>query len=201
MKALKDWLAGLLGPDKDFRPSYGVDGDPDIEAPPEEVFGLSPRRRQALRKFVLLACAHLGEAEASRLADVVLAVDASDPAEALLEGLGGDDGQRPGRRVLIEADWKAPEEIEWQAQEVADALRLDEQWLAPESDGLGDAQAMLDRLTGWLARRQHVLLQVDAGDDACHALVLPADHAERVIALARKAGLKVQGKAVPTARV
>jgi hypothetical protein len=183
------FLALNHGPAPAFRPSYGIDGDPDEETSPEEIFQLSAKTRTALRKFVLGLCGHLDEREAIRLArNVSICRHAISSTEALIEGLTGDGGQDHGKRVLMQVDWKAADEVVWQAQEILAMLLPDERW---SIDGPVDVQHGLDAFDAWLAERGHALVQLESEEDAYYAFVVPQRRMPLVLRQAAEVGLIV----------
>lgn len=183
------FLAQNHRPAPAFCPSYGIDSDPGEETSPEEIFQLSATTRTALRKFVLGICEHLDEREAIRLArNVSICCHAISPVEALIEGLTGEGGQEDGKRVLMQIDWKAADEVVWQAREILALLLPHEQW---DVDEPADVQAGLDSFNAWLAMRGHTLVRLESEEDAYYAFVVPGRRTELAVRLAVEAGLTV----------
>jgi hypothetical protein len=153
--------------------------------------------REAMETFMRLVSRQLGDDESERLTRNVLARfdDCEDPAgkddagEFFLEGLMDDDGQQRGKWMLIQVDWKASDEIDWQANEMLATHGIDDQW---EWDSGGQTvmqglKVLADRLT----KHALTLLSVDLGHDAYYMLIVDNGVAEQAIEVGRRAGLDV----------
>ncbi|HEX7987696.1 MAG TPA: hypothetical protein VF616_29570 [Duganella sp.] len=171
------------------------------EAQPVEADPQSARQaaayKEAMAQFVRLICRQLDDEESARLADNVLAqfaggeadADKETVAEYFYEGVLGDAGQQRGQWLLIQVDWKASDEIDWQVNEILATRGIDDQWVW-DSEGKTVMQG-LQVLSGWLAKHALSLLSIDFGHDAYYMLIVDDGIAERAIALGRRAGLDV----------
>jgi len=92
----------------------------------------------------------------------------------------------------MQIDWKASDEMVWQAREMLALLLPHERW---EVDEPADVQAGLDSFKAWLAVRGHTLMLIESEEDAYHAFVVPDRCAALAVRLAADAGLTVAGPA------
>lgn len=91
--------------------------------------GLSLRKKN-LQTFLQFVTRQLNKTESQRLCRVAKrALDDSESSfEALSEVIFGEEGQRRGKWVFIQLDWKAREEIVWQVSEILSAFGVSERW-------------------------------------------------------------------------
>lgn len=180
----------------------------DLTAPPEptgeddgslsdtqilkEYFSVSKQTKQALRHFVTLITAQLGVEESRRLTKSVLSHlgPGVTTSEAIENGIL-DEGQRRGKWVLIQVDWKATEEVEWQATELLTVAGLTEIWHPKDGAKVPVPRALLE-FSSWVKQRGFRLLHLDLGHDAYYALLVLPDKSEEIVRAADEAGLKVQ---------
>ncbi|WP_219114467.1 hypothetical protein [Janthinobacterium sp. UMAB-56] len=96
----------------------------------KEYFSASTQAKQALRRFLTLITAQLGTEESQRLTKLVIShLGRGDTtSEAIESGILDDEGQRRGKWVLLQVDWKATEEVEWQANELLTVAGINETW-------------------------------------------------------------------------
>jgi len=154
----------------------------------------APARREALTRLTHLATAHLDEAERRRLMEVMLASfdRYGNSSEAFEEIALGKEGQAAGQWFVIQCDWKASEEVEWQVAEVAASLGIPDRW----SWGVSDERARtvpggLCEVAKWAAPLGFEMLHIDVGSDTYFAILIKRDDAESACQAAVSAGLKV----------
>jgi hypothetical protein len=154
----------------------------------------APVQREALTRFTRLATAHLDEAERHRLMQVMLASfdRYGNSSEAFEEVALGKEGQVAGQWFVIQCDWKASEEVEWQVSAVATGFGIPEPW----SWGVGDEKARtvpggLCEVAKWAAPLGFEMLHIDVGSDTYFAILIKRDDAECACQAAASAGLKV----------
>jgi hypothetical protein len=149
---------------------------------------------EALKRFMYLVTAHLGHIESQRLTDAVLAsfeMD-GDPSEAFQESFHGDEGQKRGQWFVIQCDWKAFEEVEWQIAEVASSFCISERWTWDASEAATrTVPAGLCDAARWAAPLGFELLHLDLGGDAYYAIMVKRSEAEEACRTADAAGLIV----------
>lgn len=158
-----------------------------------EYFSVSQSAKQALRAFTLLISCHLGAAESKRLANQVMRSmqPGCSTVEALVEGLRGAAEQSDGQCLMIQLDWKAAEEIDWQAAAVAGTLNITDKWGAPASSpGCHPAHQALVQFGEWLDAHDYELLHIDTESDSYAAVAVPRSSRAEAIRLAALAGLK-----------
>ena len=156
-----------------------------------EHFSVSQDGRRALRTFVSLAAAPLGPAEAKRLSALVhraIYKSGSSAAQAWGEGLLGENGQRRGKWLVISTDWKASDEIEWQAHEIIQSLGISDHW---NGASLNTVREGLSALAAWLSERGFTLLSVDSECDSYYAFAAPKGKVDELMRLSIVAGLNV----------
>lgn len=156
-------------------------------------FSFSEEAGQALGRFVSLISGHLGSGESERLSSLAVSrLRLGDTADdAIADSLLGDDGQRPGKWLLLQVDWKATEEVEWQANELLAAAGLTERWQLQDGPDTTVPQALL-AFSAWAEHLGFHLLHLDLGHDAYYALLAPADRSAAMLRAALEAGLKLQ---------
>lgn len=183
-------LFALLSPKPE--PEHTDDLAPDPHAVAE-----TAAYKEAMARFMRLVSRQLGEAESERLtANVLAQFDGSEVAGGrdaianfLCEGLLGDEGQQRGKWMMIQVDWKASDEIDWQVDEMLAARGIDDQWQW-DSEGKTVMQG-LKVLSDWLPKHALSLLSVDFGHDAYYMLIVDDDIAGQAIEVGRRAGLDV----------
>lgn len=117
----------------------------------------------------------------------------SAAADALLEALTehAQDGE-PDWRLVLWVDWKAWDEVEWQAGLMARTRGLPDafHWERREGEGVEDALAAFAM---WLRPLGHRYLSWERGEDAHFGFVVPEVEVATFVAAARRAGLDVPG--------
>ncbi|MCW5300528.1 hypothetical protein DXT88_20365 [Herbaspirillum lusitanum] len=158
----------------------------------KEYFSVSKQNKKALRRFVRLITVQLGVEEGQRLTTSVIShLGPGNTASEAIENGILDDGQRRGKWVLMQVDWKATEEVEWQANELLTVAGITETWHM-ESETKATVPHALVEFSSWVKPRGLRLLHLDLGDDAYYALLVSADHLEEIVQAAEEAGLKIQ---------
>lgn len=160
------------------------------------------QQREALAAFMELVCRQLQAAERQRLRNRVLRsleqlqdddgddADEISAGDALLDALMADDGQRRRQWLMIQVDWKAWDEIDWQVNELLDTRGITERWSwTPAAQEDMNVMRGLQALEAWLNVRQLALLHVDVDADAYYALIVDQSVRTEALALARTAGL------------
>jgi len=147
-----------------------------------------------LERFMCLVTAHLDVAEGRRLTDAVLTGFDShgDTATAFEEGILGDQGQQRGQWLVIQCDWDAHDELEWQVAEVAATFGIQGQWRWPSREPeTRTVPAGLGNVANWIAPFGYELLHLDLGGDAYYALMVRRGDAENARQAAGTSGLDV----------
>jgi hypothetical protein len=158
----------------------------------KEYFSVSRQAKQALRRFVTLITAQLGVEESQRLTKSVIShVRPGDTTSEAIENGILVDGQRRGKWVLLQVDWEATEEVEWQANELLIVAGITETWHPQGGTNVTVPRALL-QFSSWVKPRGFCLLHLDLGHDACYALLVLAEKLEEIRRAAEDAGLKVQ---------
>jgi hypothetical protein len=175
------------------------ESDPAGQAEPDpELIAQAAAYKQAMEQFMRLVTRHLGDEESGRLTNNVLAqFDGSEVNEGwfaltnfLCEGLLGEQGQEHGKWLMIQVDWKASEEIDWQVNEMLETRGIDDRW-EWDSDGRTVMEG-LEVLSDWLPRHALSLLSVDFGQDAYHMLIVDDAIAAQAIETGQRAGVDVR---------
>ena len=160
---------------------------------PDLVPRVSKAKRSAFTELLELAFARMPPQDAKELAVKRAAlferVDEADAAleRALTEFESVED--RTSTSAAIACDWKADDELEWQAALLADAHSLQEQWSSPRSGLEGDLVA----LASWLRTRDIVLLDFSSGDNLVAFAVKP-DQVEVAKSLFKKLRVPVRAR-------
>jgi len=158
----------------------------------KEYWPVSEEDNQALRRFVRLITVQLGAEESDRLTTLVMSErEPGDAIEAGINAILDEDGQRRGKWVLIQVDWKATEEVEWQANELLTAAGIAENWHMENGTKVTVPHALVEFST-WVRPRGFRLLHLDLGDDSYYALLVREDQLEEIVLAAEDAGLDVQ---------
>lgn len=115
-------------------------------------------------------------------------------SEAFEEIALGKEGQKIGQWFVIQCDWKASEEVEWQIAEVASSFGISERWSWKEGVDEQDrtVPAGLCEVADWAAPLGLEMLHIDIGSDTYYAILIRQDDAESARQAALSAGMKVQ---------
>lgn len=189
------YVAKLFRRDSEPRPNQAPSAPPSLsKITSAEKDEITSARREALARFMRLATAHLDDVESRRLMDLLLAhFDINgDSSEALEEVAMGNGGQKHGQCFVIQCDWKASEELEWQVAGIASSFGITERW----TWGAGDAMSRtvpggLCDAAHWAAARGFEMLHIDLGSDTYFAIMVRHHDAENTYQSALSAGLKV----------
>ena len=122
---------------------------------------------------------------------IYLKIVASGPRRHRASGILDDEGQRRGKWVLLQVDWKATEEVEWQANELLTVAGITETWHLQGGTKTTVPRALLE-FSSWVKPRGFRLLHLDLGNDAYYALLMSQDKSAEIVQMAKEAGLKVQ---------
>src|SRR5450830_1557349 len=158
----------------------------------KEYFSVSKQNKQALRRFVRLITVQLGVEEGQRLTTSVIShLGPGNTASEAIENGILDDGQRRGKWVLMQVDWKATEEVEWQANELLTVAGINETWHLQGGTHTTVPKALLE-FSSWVKPRGGRLLHLDLGNDAYYALLMSEEKSAEIVQTAKEAGLKVK---------
>ena len=187
---LKKWLA----------PPSPTDADPALERDPrvadfnerDAVNGLS----SALASFVKRVLAPVGEMEAERAAHILAEALAGreSPTDCLAWGLLDmqQDDAKADWALVIYTDWKAVEEVAWQADAVLMTLGIAERWAIPAAEQDHTVPHLLLSFSAWLRPHGYQLLYVDTGGDNYYALPIRSDAVDEAMQLADAARLDIR---------
>jgi hypothetical protein len=159
--------------------------------------------RQAFAALAGIATGHLPQEAAVKAAAALSArlKPGTTPSEAMARWIGANNGPKSRNLGVMCVDWKAREEIQWQAERIAKAHRIeldwhydfraDRSWEGWEERGETPVSAPLRALADAL-RRQGLALIVLANDDTVCAFAVRVEHEVEVLALADRLGLAVE---------
>jgi hypothetical protein len=188
-------LSKLLGRDLTAPPQPSVEEDEHLSDAQilNEYFSVSTQAKQALKHFLTLVTAQLGATESQRLIKLVIShLGRGDTtSEAVESGILADEGQRLGKWVLLQVDWKATEEVEWQANELLAVAGITETWHPQGGTNTTVPRALLE-FSSWVKPRGFRLLHLDLGNDAYYALLMSEEKSAKIVQIAKEADLKVQ---------
>lgn len=159
----------------------------------EEYFSVPTHAKESLGRFLTLITAQLGTEESQRLTKLVIShLECGDTTGGAIEsGILDDEGQRRGKWVLLQVDWKATEEVEWQANELLTVAGITETWHLQGGTMTTVPRALLE-FSSWVKPWGFRLLHLDLGNDAYYALLMSQDKSAEIVQMAKEAGLKVQ---------
>ncbi|MFC5430685.1 hypothetical protein ACFPTO_18040 [Paraburkholderia denitrificans] len=105
--------------------------------------------------------------------------------------IGGTETIAPSDWCLcISVDWRASDEIEWQANRLLHTLGIADRWTCPGGD-LTVPDALLS-FGAWLAQKGYTLLHLDTGSDGYIAFAIRRDDLDEALSLATTAGAVVE---------
>jgi len=167
-----------------------VSGDAIWEILHPKKEGLSLRKKN-LQTFLQFVTRQLNKTESQRLCRVAKrALDDSESFfEALSEVIFGEEGQRRGKWVFIQLDWKAREEIVWQVSEILSTFGVSERWERDCEAEFGSVPEALLALSDWLAGRDLALLHFETNSDSYCSLIVRASDVSTAKELAMAAQL------------
>ena len=171
----------------------------DTNVPEDEIWELLhptnkaelSRRKKNLQGFLQFATRQLNKTEAQRLCRIAKRAldDTEDSFDALGEVMSGEEGQRRGKWVFIQLDWKAREEIVWQVSEILATFGISERW---EHDCEAEFQSVpeaLLALSEWLSERALALLHFETNSDSYCSVIVRASESSTAKELALAAQL------------
>jgi hypothetical protein len=183
-RAWKNYVAGIPK-------SEVVDSIPESQWNQADLLpAVSKAKRKAFTELLVLIFAHLPPNEAAALAKRgASALTRADEVDTALRDalLPPEDKENSERRGFIACDWKAAEEVKWQADLLCQAHRIPATWQAPE----GDLKAVLQNLDFWLQQQRRQLLCFSVGDSLV-AFTLPMEHAVAAVDLGKKFKLAIR---------
>lgn len=152
---------------------------------------VSKARRSSFIEVLQIGFSHLPEVQAKALAlERAALFDRADEADLALERALAEFESPEARArasAAIVCDWKAGDELEWQAALLARAHGLTEPWASPRQ-GL---EPDLGNLASWLHAQGLLLADFSSGDNVIAFAVRP-QQAARLRALLRKLGVDVR---------
>ncbi len=148
----------------------------------------------ALAEFARRVAAPLGNAEADRLAAWVRTggQPGDDIAELLTWAIARDPGEDVAWTLTIWVDWKASDEIEWQANRLLDTLGIAARWEWTRAPDEHTVPIGLLDFGDWLRPHGYHLLHVETGGDDDFAFPIQAALLDEALAHAERAGLQVE---------
>lgn len=148
-------------------------------------------RKKNLQAFVQFATRQLNKTESQRLCRVAKrALDDNESSfDALCEVISGEAGQRRGKWVFIQLDWKAREEIVWQVSEILSTFGVSERWERDCVTEFGSVPEALLALSDWLVSKNLALLHFETESDSYCSLIVRASDVSTAKELASAAQL------------
>ncbi|UXU85966.1 hypothetical protein LXM88_01400 [Burkholderia sp. S-53] len=198
MAKIRDFLRRLLQSKPiTATPSTVEVGDPELTDADilREYFSPSRGTVDHLAELIQLITTPLNEALRDRLVSKVRDAEPGENATDILVWALTRDTVEPevndeGRWTLcIEVDWRASDEIEWQANEILSTLKMEQRW---EWGNVGLCPVGLLAFNAWLVPRGYTLMHVDTGNDAYFAFVVLQSEAAKVLSLAQASGVDVE---------
>jgi hypothetical protein len=150
---------------------------------------VSKAKRKAFNDLLALIYSHFppqtADALVQRGSRVLSRGDEVDTAlrNALLPEEAAGEESNPG---FMACDWKAAEEVQWQANLLCQSHGLSERWSAPN----GSLMSILQDLDAWLHGQGHSLLYFSDGDGLV-AFALPTDRVASAIAIGKRLKLAI----------
>jgi len=157
------------------------------------------RKKKNLKSFLKFITSHLKKSEVQRLVRIAskgldscdYSFDEYSSFSALSEIISGDEGQKRGQWVFIQIDWKADDEIAWQASEIFSLYGIEEKWTYTNDTQHSDAPKALKNLSEWLLKREFSLVHLETGGDCYCSFIIKASNLTMVKELAKEAELKI----------
>ncbi len=199
--AWKRYLASIPAPDE---PELIPDGRiirEDFRPPP-----VDPRIKEAFSTLADLLTAHLPDSVASTTRRKLLALlkPGVDPQAAIARWAEKLADPRSTPIGLIAVDWKAREEVQWQASRLLLAHGVPTEWsYSADSDvdwvdwhnrGLAPVRSPLQKLDAALCHHGHRLLMIEDGDLVV-AFAIPVKNEAQVRELCQVAGIGLASEA------
>ena len=148
------------------------------------------RRKKNLRAFIKAITPHLNETESQRLARVAAKAidDEFDELYALEEAISC---QKTGQWVFINFEWKAVDEIAWQASEILDLYDVKEKWTYANYTDSSETVKALKNLSKWLNSIGFSLVNVQNDGDSYCSFIVKTPSLPQVKELASIAEIKI----------
>lgn len=150
---------------------------------------VSKAKRKAFADLLSLIYANLpAEVSVKLLADRAKLLIRGDDADTALHAalFPNEDDAAPGNHGFIACDWKATEEIEWQAARLCKAHGVLARWQAPE----GTVTTALQAFEEWLTSYNLQLLCFSVGDSVV-AFAVPTEDAKSAVAHGKKLKIRL----------
>ncbi|MBB6580197.1 hypothetical protein [Ralstonia solanacearum] len=164
------------------------------EAILREYFSPAANAIDALAEFARLVATPLGNTEANRLVAWVRTggQPGDDIADLLVWAIARDPGEDAAWTLAIWVDWKASDEIEWQANALLDTLGIAARWEWTRDPSEHTVPIGLLDFGNWLRPHGYHLMHVETGGDDYFAFPIRAALLDEALAHATCAGLKVE---------
>lgn len=148
----------------------------------------------ALAAFTRLVAPPLGNTEVDQLAARVRTggQPGDDAADLLVGAIARDPAADVAWMLAIGVDWKASDEIAWQANALLDTLGIAARWEWTRAPSEHTVPIGLLDFGDWLHPHGYHLLHVDTGGDEYFAFPLRTALLDEALAHAGRAGLKVE---------
>ncbi|MDC6178388.1 hypothetical protein C2I33_20045 [Ralstonia solanacearum] len=159
-----------------------------------EYFSPAANAIDALAEFARLVATPLGSTEADRLVAWVRTggQPGDDIAELLVWAIARDPGEDVAWTLAIWVDWKASDEIEWQANALLDTLGIAARWEWTRDPSEHTVPIGLLDFGNWLRPYGYHLMHVETGGDDYFAFPIRVALLDEALAHAACAGLKVE---------
>lgn len=164
------------------------------EAILREYFSPAANAIDALAEFARLVATPLGNTEANRLVAWVRTggQPGDDIADLLVWAIARDPGEDVAWTLAIWVDWKASDEIEWQANALLDTLGIAARWEWTRDPSEHTVPIGLLDFGNWLRPHGYHLMHVETGGDDYFAFPIRAALLDEALMHAASAGLKVE---------
>ncbi|TCG03669.1 hypothetical protein BZM27_46690 [Paraburkholderia steynii] len=159
-------------------------------------FSSSQAAESALTDLVQLIAKPLDAATRERL---VASTRDAEPGEdtsaildwALMRHVGEPESIDPSDWCLcIFVDWRASDEIEWQANQLLNTLGIADRWICPDDEQT--VPGGLLAFGAWLAPKGYALLHLDTGSDDYIAFAVKRDDLDEALRLATTASANIK---------
>ncbi len=159
-----------------------------------EYFSPAANAIDTLAEFARLVATPLGSTEANRLVAWVRTggQPGDDIADLLVWAIARDPGEDVAWTLAIWVDWKASDEIEWQANALLDTLGIAARWEWTRAPSEHTVPIGLLDFGDWLRPHGYHLMHVETGGDDYFAFPIRAALLDEALAHAACAGLKVE---------
>jgi hypothetical protein len=163
--------------------------------PPDQWAGVGPgfevpkAKRRAFADLLALAYSHLPAEKSEQLvAQGARSLDNPDSAGGdLYAALVPEEDNEAASRGFIACDWKAADEVGWQADLLCRAHHIPPGWAPAAGSGLSE---QFDSFDSWLRNRGRQLLCFSPGDCVV-AFAVRQELAPKAVSLAKKLGIRL----------